>query len=247
VTATIVNEAFARKFNLTGHAVGTRMALGAGDRKTLDIEIVGLARDARYSEVRAAPPPQFFIPFRQTPVASITFYVRTAGDPQQLLSSIGGTVAGADRNLPVDNLRTMPDQVRNNVSPDRVVTTLSTSFAGLATLLAGIGLYAMLAYSVARRVREMGIRMALGARGVDVRRLIFAHVGRITVVGGTIGLAMAFGLGRLAQSMLFGITGSQPNIAGAAALIVVAVACVAGVVPARRAARVNPVEALRAE
>jgi putative ABC transport system permease protein len=247
VTATIVNEAFARKFNLTGHAVGTRMALGAGDRKTLDIEIVGLARDARYSEVRAAPPPQFFIPFRQTPVASITFYVRTAGDPQQLLSSIGGTVAGADRNLPVDNLRTMPDQVRNNVSPDRVVTTLSTSFAGLATLLAGIGLYAMLAYSVARRVREMGIRMALGARGVDVRRLIFAHVGRITVVGGTIGLAMALGLGRLAQSMLFGITGSQPNIAGAAALIVVAVACVAGVVPARRAARVNPVEALRAE
>jgi len=133
------------------------------------------------------------------------------------------------------------------VSPDRVVTTLSTSFAGLATLLAGIGLYAMLAYSVARRVREMGIRMALGARGVDVRRLIFAHVGRITVVGGTIGLAIAFGLGRLAQSMLFGITGSQPNIAGAAALIVVAVACVAGVVPARRAARVNPVEALRAE
>ena len=247
VTAVIVNEAFARKFNLTGHAVGTRMALGAGNRKTLDIDIVGLARDARYSEVRRAPPPQFFMPFRQSPVRSITFYVRTAGEPDQMLSSLAATVTRADRNLPIENLRTMPDQVWNSVSPDRVVATLSTSFAGLATLLAGIGLYAMLAYSVARRVREMGIRIALGARGIDVQRLIFAHVGRITLVGGAIGLAMAFGFGRLAQSMLFGITGSQPNVVGAAALVVVAVACVAGVVPARRAARVNPVEALRAE
>jgi predicted permease len=247
VTVTIVNEQFARKFNLTGHVVGTRMALGAGNNKPLNIEIVGLVRDARHSQVREAPPPQFFMPYRQTPVASITFYVRTSGDPRPLLSSVASTVARADRNLPVDNLRTMSAQINENVSRDRVITTLATSFAGLATLLAGIGLYAMLAYSVARRVREMGIRIALGARGADMQRLIFAHVASITFVGGAIGIAMAVGLGRLSQAMLFGVAGPQPSVMAVAASVAVAVAVAAGVVPARRAARVNPVEALKAE
>jgi predicted permease len=254
VTAAIVNEAFARKFKLTGRVVGTRMALGAGNRKALDVEIVGLSRDAHYSQVRQPAPPQFVMPFRQTPPGealsgpgSITFYVRTAGDPRQLLASIAATVARADRNLPVDNLRTMSDHVWNNVSEDRSVATLTIAFAALATLLAGVGLYAMLAYSVARRVREIGIRIALGARSIDVRRLVFGHVARITVIGGAIGLGIAMGLARLGESMLFGLTGSQPGITGAAALVVVIVACLAGVVPAQRATRVNPVEALRAE
>jgi predicted permease len=247
VTAAIVNEAFARKFNLTGHEVGTRMALGAGNRKSLDVEIVGLVRDAKYSDVHEAAPAQFFTPYRQSQVRSITYYVRTSGDPVHLLSSITSTVARADRNLPVDRLRTMSDQVWNSVSQDSVVTTLSTSFAGLATVLAGIGLYAMLAYTVARRVREMGIRIALGARSADVRRLVFRHVAWITIVGGAIGLGMAFGLGRLAKSMLFGLSGSEPVIIGGAALIVVAVGLAAGLVPAQRAAVVNPVDALRAE
>jgi predicted permease len=247
VTVTIVNEQFARKFNLTGHVVGTRMALGAGNRKTLDIEIVGLVRDAPFSQVREAPPATFYMPYRQSPVRSIAFYVRTSGDPRPLLSSITSTVSRADRNLPVDNLRTMTAQINENVSQDRVITTLATSFAGLATLLAGIGLYAMLAYSVARRVREMGIRIALGARGADMHRLIFAHVGSITVAGGVIGIAMAVGLARLSQAMLFGVSGPQPSVMAAAAAIAVVVALAAGIVPARRAALVNPVEALKAE
>jgi predicted permease len=247
VTAAIVNEQFARKFKLTGHVVGSRMALGSGNNKPLDIEIVGLVGDARYDQVRQAPPPQFFMPYRQAPVGSITFYVRTSGDPRPLMSSITSTVARADRNLPVDNLRTMSEQISENVSQDRVVTTLATSFAGLATLLAGIGLYAMLAYSVARRVREMGIRIALGARGVDVHWLIFTHVAWITVVGGAIGIAMAAGLGQLSQAMLFGVSGPQPSVMAVAASVAVGVAVAAGVVPARRAARVNPVEALKAE
>jgi ABC-type antimicrobial peptide transport system permease subunit len=141
----------------------------------------------------------------------------------------------------------MSDQVWNSVSKDRVVATLSSSFAGLASLLAGIGLYAMLAYSVSRRVREIGIRIALGARSVNVWQLIFGDVARITAIGGAIGLGLAFGLSRLAESLLFGLTGSQPGILGAAALLVVVVACLAGVVPAHRATRVNPVQALRAE
>ena len=247
VTVTIVNEQFARKFNLTGHVIGTRMALGAGNRKALDIEIVGLVRDARYSQVREAPPPEFFMSYRQTPVRAITFYVRTSGEPRPLLASIASTVARADRNLPVDHLRTMTAQINENVSQDRVITTLATSFAGLATLLAGIGLYAMLAYSVARRVREMGIRLALGARSVDMQRLIFTHVGSITVVGGAIGIAMAIALAQLSQALLFGVTGPQPSVMAAAATVAVVVAFAAGIVPARRAALVNPVEALKAE
>jgi len=248
VTVTIVNEAFARKFNLTRHAVGTRMALGASDRPTLDIEIVGLARDARHGRVREAAPPQFFMPYRQqAQVGSIAFYVRTSGDPQQLLSSIAATVGRADRNLPIENLRTMPEQLRNGVSQDRVVATLSTAFAALATLLAGVGLYAMLTYSVARRVREMGIRIALGARRGDVQRLIFTHVGHIVVAGGAVGVALAIGLGQLGKSLLFGLSGAEPAIVGTATIVVVAVAVLAGLGPARRASLVNPVDALKAE
>jgi putative ABC transport system permease protein len=247
VTVAIVNEQFARKFHLSGHAVGTRMALGAGTRTGLDIEIVGLVRDARYSQVREAPPAAFYTPYRQSPVGSITFYVRTSGDPRTLLSSIASTVARADRNLPVDNLRTMTAQINENVSQDRVITTLATSFAGLATLLAGIGLYATLAYSVSRRMREMGIRIALGARGTDMHRLIFGHVASITVVGGAIGIAMAVTLGRLSQAVLFGVGGPQPSVMAAAAAVAIVVAFAAGIVPARRAALVNPVEALKAE
>jgi predicted permease len=247
VNVAIVNEQFARKFNLSGDVVGTRMARGAGRNTGLDIEIVGLVRNARYSQVREAPPPQFFTPYRQSPVGSITFYVRTSADPRQLLSSIASTVARADRNLPVDNLRTMSQQISENVGQDRTITTLATSFAGLATLLAGIGLYAMLAYSVARRVREIGIRIALGARGADMHRLIFAHVASITVVGGAIGIAMAIALGRLSQEMLFGVSGPQPSVMVAAATVAIVVAFAAGIVPARRAALVNPVEALKAE
>jgi putative ABC transport system permease protein len=133
------------------------------------------------------------------------------------------------------------------VTADRVLATLSSSFAGLATILAGIGLYAMLAHIVARRGREMGIRIALGAQRRDVARLIFAHVGRITLVGGTVGAALALAFGRVGRSVLFGLGGSTPVIVGSAVILVVAVAFAAGFAPARRASLVNPVEALRAE
>jgi ABC-type antimicrobial peptide transport system permease subunit len=223
------------------------MALGRGDRKVLDIEIVGFVADAKLTAVREDTPPQLFMPYRQNPVASLTFYVRSRVDPRLLSASIASVVARADRTLPIENLRTMDEQAWNSVTPDRVLATLSSSFAGLATVLAGIGLYAMLAHLVARRVREMGIRIALGARGIDVQRLVFGHVGRMVVVGGSIGAVLAFAMGRLSQSILYGLTGSEPVIIGAASLVVVAVAIVAGLVPARRASLVNPVDALRAE
>jgi putative ABC transport system permease protein len=245
-TVAIVNQAFARKFNLGSQVVGSRLALGRG-RKPFDIEIVGLVRDARHTAVRESNPPQMFLPYRQNPVRSITFYVRSTVAAQPLVSSIAAVIARADRNLPLENVRTMNEQLWNSMTGDRVVATLSSSFAGLATILAGIGLYAMLAHIVARRVREMGIRIALGARRVDVQRLVFAHVGRITLIGGGIGAALALGLGQLGRSVLVGLDGSVPAIVGAAVLLVVVVAFAAGLAPARRAALVNPVDALRAE
>jgi predicted permease len=243
----IVNEAFARKFKLGQQVVGKRMALGAGDTKVLEIEIVGLVRDAKYDEVKAPAPPQFFLPYRQGGFGSLTFYARSAGDARQLRNIIPAIVGRADPHLPVERLRTMEEQIWDNLTQQRVLATLSSWFAGLATLLAAIGLYAMLAYTVAQRLREFGIRVALGARAADVRRIVFAHVARMTLLGGTIGLAAAIGFGRLGRALLFEVEGNDPAIIAAVGLGVGLVTFAAAAIPARRASRISPVNALRAE
>ena len=242
----VVNEAFARKFNLGSRTVGTRMALGRGN-PSLDIEIVGLVRDAKYSEVKDPPPAQFYLPYRQAGVGSLTFYVRGGTDMRALVSKIPSVIARLDANLPIENLRTMDDQIWERTTPDRMLTTLSFAFAGLALVMAAIGVYAVLAYGVAQRLREIGIRVALGAKPRDVCSLVLSQVGRMTVVGSIVGAVMAFGIGRLAQAMLFGVEGTAAAIIGAAALIVVVVALAAGALPARRATTANPIEALRIE
>jgi predicted permease len=248
----VVNEAFGRKFNLGANVIGQRLAMGAGDNRPLDIEIVGLARDAKYSEVREPAPPQLIMPYRQpdrrqSGVGPLTFYVRTSSDTGALVRAIPPVVMRLDANLPIVNLRTMDDQIWDNTTPQRVMSVMSTSFAMVATLLAAIGLYAVLAYGVARRLREIGIRMALGAQPRDVRWLVLAQVGRMTLIGGIAGSVLALGLGRLAQAMLFGVEGTDASIIGVAALVVVAVALAAGALPARRATAVNPIEALRVD
>ena len=154
---------------------------------------------------------------------------------------------GIEPNLPVERLFTMDDQIWDNVTLDRVLTTLSAWFAGLATLLAGIGLYALLAYTVTQRLREFGIRMALGAQPGDVGRLVLRHVSRIAVIGGVIGFVAALGLGRLAQTLLFGVQAHDPAVVGGAVVAVALVTLAAAAVPVRRAARVNPITALRAD
>ena len=245
----IVNEAFVRKFNLGSRgALGVRLARGAGGNRPLDIEIVGIVRDAKYSQVKDETPAQLFQPYRQSEAGGLSFYVRTASDSRALLAAIPGVVRRADANLPVEQLRTMDDQIWDNTTQDRILATLSSSFAGLATLLAAVGLYGMLAYMVTSRVRELGIRMAFGATGRDVWRLVFGHVGRITLIGGAIGVAARIGPGASRAGIpLPPRRASTWPIIAAASVAVIGVALLAGVLPARRAASVNPVEALRAD
>jgi predicted permease len=243
----IVNEQFAKKFNLGMNPVGKKMARG-GASGTLDMEIVGLARNAKYSEVKNTVPPVFFTPYRQDDgIGSLNYYVRTTLDPKHVIGLVTKIVARVDPNLPVEDLRTMTDQVRENVFMDRMISVLSAAFAGLATLLAAVGLYGVLAYTVTQRTREIGLRMAIGAAPATVRRMVLGQVARLTLLGTAVGLVAAFGLGWGARSLLFELEGYDPGMAIAATAILGTVALAAGLVPALRASRIDPIKALRDE
>jgi predicted permease len=242
----IVNEQFTKKFNLGRDAVGKH--LQDGGRESPQIEIVGVVANAKYSEVKDAPPPQYFVPYRQgQTLGFLNFYVRTSMPPDRLLATIPQVVKRIDPNLPVEELRTMEQQVRQNVFLDRLLTVLSASFAGLATLLAAVGLYGVLAYTVAQRTREIGLRMALGAAPERVRRMILRQMGLMTFVGSSVGLVMAALAGRSAESLLFEIKGFDPLVFAVSAVLLAFIAIGAAFVPAVRASRVDPMTALRYE
>jgi predicted permease len=244
----IVNEAFTRKFGLDPRsALGKRMAVGRRDE--LDMEIVGLVADARYQSPRNEMPPLYVVPYRQcgSCPGSMTFYVRTAVPPAQVVREVAAVVERLDPDLPVAALRTMSDQLRETLVIDRLVGILSAAFALLATLLAAIGLYGVLAYTVAQRTREIGLRMALGAKKDRIRRMVLRQVIRMMILGGAIGIAAAIALGRVAGSLLFGLEGNDPLTVVLVTVVLGLVGLAAGYIPALRASRVDPMVALRYE
>ena len=244
----IVNESFTKKFNLGTNAVGKRMGSQRGGSSPLDTEIIAIVKDAKYAEVKGNVPALFFVPYLQdNTVGSLTFYVRTSFEPEPLIAAVRGVVARLDANLPVDNLRTMEHQVQENISIDRLLTILSASFAVLATLLAAVGLYGVLAYTVAQRTREIGLRLALGAAPANVRRMILRQVGLMTLIGGFIGLTAGLWIASAAKNQLFQMEGPNVGVFAAAAILLGCVAITAGLVPAHRASRVDPMTALRYE
>jgi predicted permease len=242
----IVNQAFARKFGLGDGAVGTRMAIGRGGE--LDIEIVGLVADSAYSEVKDDPPPVFYLPWRQSDeIGALNYYLRSPLPSEQLYRSLRAAAGRVAPGLPLENLAPLAQRVSENVFMDRLLSLLSAGFAALATLLAAIGLYGVLAYAVAQRTHEIGVRVAVGADPRSIRRLILRQVVGIAGVGALVGLLVGGMLGRLAAAILYRLEGTDPpTLAGAAALLA-AVTLLTGLLPARRAARIDPVAALRGE
>ena len=247
----IVNEAFLQKNKLGRDVIGRRLEW-ARRSNGFDIEIVGIAANSAYDDVkpdaRFPAPPLVLMPDRQDPgLAGANIYARTSASEHDLLAAVPRIVASVDPDVPVDDPQTMTAQVVENVALDRFVTMMSAAFAMLATLLAALGLYGVLAYTVTQRTREFGLRMALGAEATTVRLLVLRQVGSMTAVGAVIGLAIAAGLSRVAESMLFQMTARDPIVFVGSAVVLITVAFCAGLIPAQRAAHVDPMSALRYE
>ncbi len=241
----IVNEEFVRKFNLGTDATGKRIGIFGGP---LDTEIIAVARNARYSELRGEIQPEFFLPYRQrSEISGNTFFVRTSGNPERILAAIPPLLARIDSNVPVDGLRTMSEQFQAYITINRVTGVLSAAFAVLATLLAAIGLYGVLAYTLAQRTREIGIRIALGADPLRVRRMVFGQAVWMIVPGVIIGFVVALALGHFAESLLFQLKAQDPMVLGLSGVVLALVAFSAGLIPAYRASRLDPLTALRYE
>jgi predicted permease len=244
----IVNERFARRFFKDSAALGRHIGMGGNPGTKLDIEIVGIARDTKYESMRDEVPVEVYEPYMQTNfVIGMTAYVRTSRQPEQAFASLRQLVNKLDANLPVSAMKTLEKQQEESLSTERLVATLSAAFGILATLLAAIGLYGVMAYTVAQRTREIGVRIALGAETSDVLWMVMKEVAVLAAIGIAIGLVASYGITRFAQSQLYGIQANDTFTITLATLGIVSVAIAAGFIPARRAARVDPIRALRWE
>jgi predicted permease len=244
----IVNERFARRFFKDGLAVGRHIGMGGDPGTKLDIEIVGVARDTKYESMRDDVPLEVYRPYHQMEfVIGMYAYVRTTRQPEQAFSSLRQVVNNLDPNLPVFQMKTIESQMEESLITERLVATLSTGFGILATLLAAIGLYGVMAYMVAQRTREIGVRMALGAASRDVLWLVMKDVVVLAGIGIAIGLPAAWALTRMVKSQLYGIQPNDTLTIAAATVGIAGVALLAGYIPARKATRVEPMLALRWE
>jgi putative ABC transport system permease protein len=245
----IVNKTFAEKFFPGEDPIGKRVKPGisTNENKPVMREIVGVVGDVRNRNLSSELRPGYFVPMAQIPFNQMTVIVRTINDPRSLITAVQNEVHSMDSEVPVFNVKTMDEHIAVTVAAPRFNTTLLAIFAVVALILTIVGLYGVMSYAVAQRTNEIGIRMALGARFTDVLTLVFKQGMILVLIGEVIGLAGAFALTRVIRGLLFGVTPTDLSTFIAVAAILAAVALLATFIPARRAAKVDPLVALRYE
>ena len=244
----IVNQKFVKRFFGDRNPLGHRLGFGGDPGTKFDITIVGVVGDTKYENLRSDIPIELYVPYTQVDFATeMTAYIRSSQPANAAFPSLRGLVHNLDANLPIYNVRTLPEQADRSLVTERLVASLASGFGILATLLAAIGLYGVMAYTVTRRTREIGIRMALGAKRADVAWLVMREVLVLLAVGLAIGLPAALGLSRFVQAQLYGIQPADVATMVMAVVGIAAIATLAGYLPGRRATRVDPMQALRWE
>jgi putative ABC transport system permease protein len=243
----MINETMARRLWSGPNAIGRRFRVG---RDGEWVEVVGVVRDGKYVMLGEEPRPYFYLPLAQRYQSPVTLLVRTAGDPAALMPPLERLLRELDRDLPLYNVRTMDAHVRDSVfglMPLRMGASMAAVQGVIGLLLAIMGLYAVVSYAVARRTHEIGVRVALGAGGGDVVRLVVREGLRLTMTGVVIGLAVSLGLGALLSRVLYGVKAVDAGVFAGVTALLLGVSALACYLPARRATRVDPMVALRAE
>ena len=243
----IINETMAKRFFPRQSPLGARLCRDEKFKMEESYEIVGVVKDAKYFGVREATESMIYVPVWRDGAGGRTLCLRTSGRPERAIAAVRREVAALDPAIPVLQTLTMADQFDNNIAQERMLTTLGGFFGALALLLAAVGLYGVMSHAVARRVREIGIRMALGARSGEVLWLILRETVLMVGIGALIGIPAALALTRLLASFLYGLTAQDPLSIAASTAILLAITALAGYIPARRATRVDPTIALRYE
>jgi len=244
----IVNQKFVERYFGGSSPLGRHVGMGIDPGTKLDIQIIGVVGNTKYESMRDEIPYELYIPYAQAGFSDgLTFYVRAQGDPASVFNTLRGAVREVDASIPMYDMRTLDDQMEISLLTERLLATLSSVFGSLATLLAALGLYGVMAFMVTRRTREIGIRMALGAGQSSVVWMVMRETLILAGFGVAIGLAGAYGVTRLIQAQLFGVQPTDLLTMAAAALGIAAVAALAGYIPARRATGIDPMTALRWE
>ncbi len=244
----IINETMAHYFFGAKDPLGKKITTDDDPKAPFDREIIGVVKDAKYVRLSETPRRHFYAPLAQEPrLFDMTLQVRTSGDPEKIGDLVRGQVHDLDANLPLYATTTLEIQIDDSLTQERLLTWLSSLFGLLATLLASLGLSGVVAFSVARRTREIGIRMALGAQPGDILRNVVGHMAFLVIAGMAVGLAAAYGLSRLLGSMLFDVRSADPLAFAGACIVLGVIAGIAAYLPAQRATQVDPVVALRYE
>ncbi len=243
----IINETMARQVFGERTPVGRHFQFVNGHDRDVPIQVIGVARDSKYASLEQQMPPTLFMPHAQAPPSGMTVEVRTASDPVTVASAIREAVRQTDPTIPLAEMKTQRQQIAETIGKPRAFAALTTVSGVIGLLLACVGLYGIVSYETIRRTREIGIRMALGAKRSDVLRLVMRQTVAVVTIGAGIGVALALAASRLIGSLLFGVSPGDPFAMASALAVLIGVALAASYLPARRASQLDPTQALRYE